>query len=130
MEPQLVTAAMDLAVREELLRLEPLFHRPELGSTRQDFERMTSPAFWEVGASGRRYSRDYVLGILEERRASPADDPWQVEGFHCAAIAADRYLVTYTLLQGARVTRRATIWSRTAAGWQALYHQGTVVAES
>ena len=130
MDSQLVTAKEDLGVRDELLKLEPLFHRPELGSTRQDFERMTSPDFWEVGASGRRYSREYVLDILEERVASPPDDAWQIEDFHCAEIANANYLVTYTLNQGLRVTRRATIWRRTADGWQAVYHQGTVVAES
>jgi len=130
MDPQLVTAKEDLGVRDELLKLEPLFHRPELGSTRQDFERMTSPDFWEVGASGRRYSREYVLDILEERVASPPDDAWQIEDFHCAEIANANYLVTYTLNQGLRVTRRATIWRRAADGWQAVYHQGTVVAES
>jgi len=116
--------------RDELLRLEPLFHRPEQGATRRDFERMTAPEFWEVGASGRRYSREFVLDILEERAKAPADDPWQVDGFQCAELAADNYLVTYTLLQGARVTRRATLWRRTPGGWQALYHQGTVVTES
>ena len=130
METQPVTDQKDLAVRDELLRLEPLFHRPELGTTRRDFERMTAPGFWEVGASGRRYSREYVLNILDQRSGSPADDPWQVDGFHCVELAADQYLATYTLLQGARITRRATLWRRTADGWQAVYHQGTVVLET
>lgn len=121
---------MESPVRDELLRHEPLFHRPELGSTRRDFERMTAPGFWEVGASGRRYSREFVLDILEERARAPADDPWQVDGFLCTELSADHYLATYTLLQGARITRRATIWRRTPEGWQALYHQGTVVTES
>jgi hypothetical protein len=51
-----------------------------------------------------------------------------VRDFHCAAIAADNFLATYTLLQGQRVTRRATLWRRTAAGWLAVFHQGTLVA--
>jgi hypothetical protein len=37
------------------------------------------------------------------------------------------YLVTYTLAQGERVTRRATLWERAAGGWRAIYHQGTLV---
>src|SRR5689334_12294129 len=74
MKHRLVTAEKDLGARDELLRREPLFHRPELGTTRPDFERMTAPTFWEVGASGRRYSREYVLGILEDRLESPPDD--------------------------------------------------------
>ncbi|HKU91619.1 MAG TPA: hypothetical protein VJP84_17645 [Steroidobacteraceae bacterium] len=130
MDPQLHTAPGDLPVRDELMQLEPLFHRPELGSARSDFERMTAPEFWEVGASGRRYGREFVLDILMERVESSPDDPWEIEGFHCARIAVDHYLATYTLLQGARVTRRATIWRRSQAGWQAVYHQGTLVAET
>lgn len=129
MEPRLVTAEKDLAARAELLQREPLFHRTELANSRADFERMLAPEFWEVGASGRRYSREYILEVLEERLESPPEDIWQVEDFHCVEIAANHYLATYTLLQGPRMTRRATIWRRSADGWQAVYHQGTVVAE-
>jgi len=28
---------------------------------------------------------------------------------------------------GRRVTRRATLWRRSATGWKILYHQGTLV---
>jgi hypothetical protein len=47
-----------------------------------DYENMTDPEYWEVGASG---------------------------------------------MQGPRITRRATLWRRTAGGWKVLYHQGTLV---
>jgi hypothetical protein len=127
MEPTLATASHLIAVLEELKRREPLFHRPELGTTRRDFEDMTDPAFWEVGASGRRYSREFILDTLENRRPQLDEDTWQTRGFHCLEIAADNYLVTYTLHQGPRVTRRATLWRRSAKGWKVLYHQGTVL---
>src|SRR5579883_2763275 len=48
------------AVWAELRNREPIFHRPELGTARVDFERMTVEDFWEVGASGRCYSRNHV----------------------------------------------------------------------
>ena len=36
---------------EDALRArEPLFHRPELGTSRADFERMIVDSFWEIGA--------------------------------------------------------------------------------
>ena len=41
----------------ELIQREPIFHRPELGTTHADFEQMTEGTFWEVGASGRRLRR-------------------------------------------------------------------------
>ena len=116
-----------LAVLQELKQREPIFHRPELGTTRGDFENMTDPSFWEVGASGRRYSRDFILDTLENRMLQGFEDIWETLDFHCLEIAPENYLVTYTLLQGARVTRRATLWRRTSSGWKILYHQGTVV---
>ena len=127
MEPTLSTAPRLLAVLEELKRREPIFHRPELGTTRADFENMTEPSFREVGASGRRYSRAFILDTLEDRVLKGYEDIWETLDFHCLEVASENYLVTYTLLQGARVTRRATLWRRTSSGWKILYHQGTVV---
>lgn len=127
MEPVLITEERLRDVLAELEAREPIFHRPELGTTRADFERMIVPDYWEVGASGRRYSREYVLDVLEQRHRTPVEENWTTRDFHCREIAADNYLLTYTLIQGERVTRRATLWRRTPDGWRALYHQGTVV---
>ncbi len=126
-EPMLDIAPHLLPVLEELKRREPIFHRPELGTTRADFESMTDPLFWEVGASGRLYSREFILDTLKDRLLKGFEDVWETLGFHCMEIAPDNYLVTYTLHQGPRVTRRATLWRRTQSGWKILYHQGTVV---
>jgi hypothetical protein len=130
MEPELITDPKILDVLDELVQREPIFHHPELGTSRADFERMTDPAFWEVGASGRRYSREYVLEELERRYAETAEDVWETRGFHCLEIAPGNYLLTYTLLQGPRVTRRSTLWRRTSEGWKILYHQGTIVEDA
>ena len=59
-EPRLVTQDRLLGVLGELAQREPLFHRRELVNSRADFERETADDFWETGASGRRYSREYV----------------------------------------------------------------------
>jgi len=127
MEPLRLTPDPLLAVQAELIKREPIFHRPELGTTREVFETATDPAFWEVGASGRRYSRQYVIDTVVERYSGPYPDEWQTQDFCCQALATDLYLLTYTLLQGPRVTRRSTIWRRGEAGWLIVFHQGTVV---
>ena len=127
MEPTLVTAPHLAAILEELKQREPIFHRPELGTNRRDFENMTDASFWEVGASGRRYSREFILDTLDSRFPQHGVDEWETRGFHCLEIAPENYLVTYTLLQGLRETRRATLWRRSTAGWKILYHQGTLV---
>ena len=120
--------AEPLDVLAELIRREPIFHRPEFGTTRADFERMTTPDFWETGASGKRYSREVVLDTLQLRHSQPHEDAWETSEFRCQEIAPDNYLLTYTLAQGARLTRRATLWRRVAGEWKIVYHQGTIVA--
>ena len=117
-------------VLAELVAREPIFHRPELGTTRRDFENMVEPDFWEVGASGRRYGRADVLDLLEKRHQTPHDDPWETSDFQCREIAPDDFLLTYTLRQNARVTRRATLWRRRDGAWRIAYHQGTLVLDS
>jgi predicted RNase H-like HicB family nuclease len=131
LEPTLTTAPELEGVLAELSRREPIFHRPEFGSTRADFARMTAEDYWETGASGRRYSRQAVLDGLEERFSVPHEDVWETMDFHCRRLSEDTYLLTYTLHQDhARLTRRATIWRNTADGWKIVYHQGTIVQDA
>lgn len=129
MEPDLSTAPELLDILEQLRQREPIFHRPEFGTTRADFERMTELDFWEVGASGQRYSRQYVLDVLDARHRSSTEDTWETSGFHCRELAENIYLLTYTLLQGQRLTRRSTIWSRASGDWKIVFHQGTEAAD-
>lgn len=127
MEPDLVTAPELAGTLDELRRREPIFHRPEFGSTRADFERMTAADFWEIGASGNRYSRAHVLDVLEQRAPDPAEHGWVTRDFHCRELGPDTYLLTYTLEQGERLSRRSTIWGRHGSDWQIVFHQGTLV---
>ena len=130
-EPTRITDPALIDVLEELQAREPIFHRPELGTTRVDFENTMASDFWEVGVSGRRYSRDSVLELLV-RRASEGhvDDQLQATDFHCRKLGKDAYLLTYTLFQSERKTRRATIWQQTETGWKIVFHQGTIVQDS
>lgn len=129
-EAVMETSAELAGVLEELKAREPIFHRAEWGTTRADFERMTVEDFWEVGASGKRYRREWVLDELERRYAAPHEDDLEALGFHCRRLGEDVYLLTYTLRQPEeRWTRRATVWRRTAKGWEIVYHQGTVIQD-
>ncbi len=120
----------DNAVRNALQAREPIFHRPEFGTTAADFAAMITDDYWEIGASGRVYSREFVLQVLADRHRSPmTDDPWRIEDFACRPLAPELFQVTYTLWQGLRETRRSTLWRRTGNSWRAVFHQGTVVQE-
>jgi hypothetical protein len=118
-----------LPVFEELRCREPIFHTAAFGSTLVDFERVMAPDYWEVGASGRRYSRGFILRTLKQ---SPPIDAasagWQSSAYGLRRLGPDTYLFTYTLRQAERLTRRATIWQITGEGWRILYHQGTIVS--
>ena len=130
MEPTLVTDPALTGVLEQLQSREPIFHRPEFGTGRADFESMMAADFWEVGASGRRYSKDYVLAELQKRYSGEYVDAWETRDFHCRRLAGEIYLLTYTLLQGERKTRRSTIWQDTPTGWKIVFHQGTIVQDA
>jgi hypothetical protein len=130
MEPILTTAPEPQDILVDLSGREPIFHRSEFGTSRADFERMTVEDFWETGASGRRYSRQFVLDELEKRFSVPHADIWSTSDFQCRKLGEDTYLLTYTLLQDrVRLTRRATIWRKTPDGWKIVYHQGRVVQD-
>ena len=133
MKPWLTTDSRLREILQELRSREPVFHRPEHGTTRADFARMTDEGFWEVGASGRRYSRDHVLDVLEDRHQVAShlalEDTWEASDFACRDLGSDTFLLTYTLQQGSRKTRRMTVWRRSPEGWKILFHQGTVVED-
>ncbi|HEV7135230.1 MAG TPA: DUF4440 domain-containing protein [Steroidobacteraceae bacterium] len=133
MKPWLTTDPKLREVLQDLRSREPIFHRPELGSTRADFQGMTEPGFWEVGASGRRYSREHVLEVLQDRHGVAShlalEDTWEASDFACRELATDTYLLTYTLLQGQRKTRRTSVWRRSADDWKIVFHQGTLVED-
>ena len=131
MEPILETAPELADVLAELSRLEPIFHWPHADMSLDALRKMTVEDFWETGASGRRYSREFVFDVLQQRMAKAEPDVWEISDLYCRKLADDMYLLTYTLLQDrTRLTRRATIWQRVADGWKIIYHQGTVVQDA
>ncbi len=127
MEPVLVVPAPLRPILSELERLEPLFHAAATEATPELFESLVAPEFWEIGASGRRYSREFSLSVLRDRPRTPAPADWQTSDYHVSALGGETFLLTYLLAQPGRLTRRATVWRRTASGWNAVFHQGTVV---
>jgi len=115
-------------ILDQLRSREPIFHTERFGRTLEDFDRSTAPDFWEVGASGRRYSRDFILEMRSREALVDADAAgWKASGFGLRQLGPECFLLTYTLDQQGRITRRATIWERNGESWRILYHQGTVV---
>jgi hypothetical protein len=92
-----------LPIFEELCCREPIFHTAAFGTTLVDFERVMAPDYWEVGASGRRYSRDFILRNLQQKPPiDAASAGWQSSDYGLRRLGPDTYLFTYT-----RCTRRS-----------------------
>lgn len=81
------------------------------------------PSFTEVGASGRTYDRDEILGVL-------APIPGGVDASDIVAdeIAPGVVLLRYTAQDGAgERAERSSIWVRERGQWLLRHHQGTPV---
>jgi hypothetical protein len=85
--------------------------------------------FWEVGASGRRYGREFILANHVKVAVSASAQGCTSHDHALRELGPGHYLHTYTLNQQGRLTRRATLWRQSPSGWQILYHQGTVILE-
>jgi hypothetical protein len=130
MEPDHTVETALVDVLGELSRMEETLHWPRAGTSKADLERLTVEDFCETGASGRWYSRAFVMEELERRMATPHPQAWEISDLRCRQLGSDVYLLTYALVQDrVRHTRRATIWQRTGDGWRAVYHQGTIVKD-
>lgn len=115
-------------VLSQLREREPIFHRRQFGTSKTELERMTAEDFWEIGASGRIYSRDFVISNLIERYKEPEPHSWPCRDFSIQPLADSLFLVSYTLDEPTRTTRRSTIWRRDGQFWKIVFHQGTVVS--
>lgn len=83
--------------------------------------------FREFGVSGREWSREAILDLLETEPSQPAP---QIEDFSIQQIAENAVLVTYSTVRPEVRTNRSSIWIQSASGWQVLFHQGTKVPEA
>jgi hypothetical protein len=111
-----------------LQALESELHHPGVSCTLQRLEQLLHPDFWEVGRSGRRYSRETVIGYLAAQNLQPdvtASDYAVRELANGLALLT--YRSTHRQSQGGAVSGalRSSIWCWTQSGWQLLYHQGT-----
>ena len=109
--------------------MEPLLHRLPAGADREAISGILDDDFFEVGASGKEYRREFVIDVVEERYSNgvdPDDGAWEIDSLSTRILGDDVRLVTYRLSFAGRLSRRSTLWRRSEAGWRAIYHQGTI----
>jgi glyoxylase I family protein len=115
------------AVAAELLHAEMLLLDPRVRRDRARVSTFLAEDFQEFGASGRAWSRDQILDLLE----TETYDPPVVEDFACCRIDDKVILVTYRAVRAAgptgsrQITLRSSLWSKKSDKWLMRFHQGT-----
>jgi hypothetical protein len=87
---------------------------------------LLDPEFFELGASGRRWSRPEIIEMLASE-SSEASEVAIALDVAATRIGPGIVLVTYISESDERRCYRSSIWRRTATGWRALFHQGTPI---
>lgn len=112
---------------DDVLReLEESLWRPETRFDQAYMDRILAPDFFEFGRSGRRYTREDTLTTLPHE----IDARLPLENFAVHPIDSSVVLVTYVSevrYEEVEVGNRSSLWSKTDAGWQLRFHQGTPV---
>ncbi|ASL02257.1 DUF4440 domain-containing protein [Xanthomonas citri] len=119
------------ALLVQLRTLELRLLDPQQRADVQVLEALLDPAFVEFGTSGHRYTRSEVTAAL---RVPGVAAEYCADDFECARLAPDLAQVRYRSMdrrQGVeRQALRSSLWRRNAAGWQLLFHQGTLFTEN
>lgn len=100
-------------------------------SVRSDTARLTellAPDFYEIGQSGRRWSRDEIITSLVAD-TEPERDAALSER-EATLVDADTVLLSYRLQFGAQTSRRSALWRWDGDAIRCLFHQGTPSANN
>lgn len=92
--------------------------------------RLLDPEFVEVGASGRRWDREAMLGALAAMAGGSEDGPrYEAAAMTGVALAPGLVHLTYETVIGGRRALRSSIWRKLdeGSGWRMYYHQATPV---
>jgi ribonuclease HI len=87
---------------------------------------LLAPDFYEIGQSGRRWSRDEIIAALVSE-PRPDAVPTMSER-QARLISPDTVLLSYRLQFGERASLRSSLWKQTEDSVQCFFHQGTSVS--
>ena len=123
---EMVAVASSTTVRsavDDVLGFEMELLRPEVRASRERLESLLDDDFVEIGASGRRWTREAIIGDLV---AVPKLDDVAVSEEQVRRVSDDVILVSYVTTTGQRRVVRTSWWRRSAGTWKCFFHQGTV----
>jgi hypothetical protein len=113
----------------ELYALELSLWQTETRFDRSPMERTFAADFFEIGRSGRIWTREDCLSAVRHSITIEL----QLPDFAVRVISPGTVLVTYvsrTTTDGIQVTSlRASLWTKSEYGWRLRFHQGTPAAQ-
>ncbi|GIL39003.1 DUF4440 domain-containing protein [Roseiterribacter gracilis] len=112
----------------ELRTLEERLLTQPVRASHHELTTLLAPEFVEIGASGVRHSRDFILDTLPVEPAAQRT----LSDFEHRTLAPGLVQVFYRTRwhragEPDRHALRTSIWERRYDGWQMLYHQGTPI---
>jgi hypothetical protein len=121
---------MDAPLLAGLIALETQLLRGEIRADAARLDALLDDDFREIGASGRAFGKDEVLGRLPGE-AAPQFEPRDFEGRLLAVGLAQlcyRLAIVRPGEGGIGYSLRSSLWRRADAGWRMVFHQGTPTA--
>ena len=106
---------------EEVVALERALLDPAIRADPERVARLLHPDFSEVGASGRRWTRDGLIAALRDQPGVGVE----MTEVEARPLADAVVLLTYTADAPTGRSRRSSLWIRDGLGWRILFHQGT-----
>lgn len=116
---------MDDDVMATVLELERELQSPTARADEGRLLELLAPDFTEVGASGRAWDRESILGLLREQSDNEETSPIGIHDLRGRVIAPGVVQVAWDSDQAGRRARRTSIWCERDSGWQQVHHQGT-----
>jgi hypothetical protein len=126
------TPTAECSLEAHLLRLETSLLDPAVRRNREKVASLLTEDFREFGSSGKAWSRDEILYLLEtEQYAAPV-----MEDFQCRELSDGVALVTYRTVRRDSSTGkcsealRSSLWVYESGRWRMVFHQGTRVLDA
>ena len=124
-----MVGAEDLAAT--LRGLEEILLTPEGRGDPKVVRRLIAEDFVEFGSSGTVYRKPEIVRFLAEEAREAEPGAVTTADWEVSSLADQIALVTYRATRhaagggGTVSSLRSSIWRRTEAGWQMVFHQGT-----
>jgi len=110
-----------------LFELEVRLMGPEFRRDREKVSSLLHEDFREFGSSGRAWSREAILDLLQ---SEPLYLPPDIVEFRVTRLEEATALVTYRAVRASGSTLRSSLWVQDEGGWRMLFHQGTKVPKA